>query len=207
MNFKLSENELADITAALCDEDLKPKLRRKLMALKMRATGVPLKMTAASLGVTSRSISKYTTEYRNGGISATMEDRAYSPDSSIEPYLKVLEDEFKENPIGSAKQARLRIIQLTGIVLSPSQTRRIMTNLGMSYRKAGQIPGKADGAVQLDFLENELRPKLDEAEAGTRKVFFVDASHFVMGAVLGMLWCFSRVFVRGACICPHIHQI
>ena len=30
------------------------------------------------------------------------------------------------------------------------------------------------------------------------KVFFVDASHFVMGAVVGMLWCFARIFVRGA---------
>lgn len=168
------------------------------MALKMRATGVSVKMTASALGVTPRSISKYTTEYRVGGLSATMEDRAYSPDSSIDPHLKVLEEEFRQKPVGSAKQARLRILQLTGIGLSSSQTRRIMTKLGMGYRKAGQIPGKADGAKQLDFLENELRPKLDEAEAGARKVFFVDASHFVMGAVLGMLWCFSRVFVRGA---------
>lgn len=198
MRFKLSETELADVTCALSDDDLKPKLRRKLMALKMRASGVPLKMVATSLGVTERSISNYTKEYRSGGLSATMEDRAYSPDSSLVPHLQLLESEFREKPIGSAKQARLRILQLTGIALSSSQTRRVMAKLGMGYRKAGQIPGKADGAKQLDFLENELRPKLDEAEAGMRKVFFVDASHFVMGAVLGMLWCFSRVFVRGA---------
>lgn len=198
MRFNLSDSELEDITMALSDEDLKPKLRRKLMALKMRASGVPLKITASSLGVTARSISKYTREYRDGGISATMEDRAYSPDSSVDPHLDKLKEEFLENPVGTARQARLRILKLVGITLSPSQTRRIMKKLGMGYRKAGQVPGKADGAKQLDFLENELRPKLDEAEAGTRKVFFVDASHFVMGAVLGMLWCFSRVFVRGA---------
>lgn len=155
-------------------------------------------MVASSLEVSERSISKYTREYLDGGLSATMEDRAYSPDSALDPHLEVIENEFLEHPIGSAKQARLRILQLTGIALSPSQTRRIMTKMGMGYRKAGQIPGKVDGAEQLDFLENELRPKLNEAEAGARKVFFVDASHFVMGAVLGMLWCFSRVFVRGA---------
>jgi len=198
MDFKYSESDLSDIEGALSEAHLKPKFRRKLMTLKMRASGVPLKMIASSLSVTQRSISNYLAEYRTGGLSATMEDRAYCPDSSAEPYLKELEDEFRNNPIGSAKQARLRILQLTGIVLSPSQTRRIMTKLGMSYRKAGQVPGKANGEEQLDFLENELRPKLDEAEAGTRKVFFVDASHFVMGAVLGMLWCFARVFVRGA---------
>jgi len=121
MRFELSDTELADITSALSESDLKPKLRRKLMALKMRAS---------SLGVTERSISKYTKEYRSGGISATMEDRAYSPDSSLNPYLKVLEEEFRENPIGNAKQARLRIIKLTGIALSPSQTRHGLSQGG-----------------------------------------------------------------------------
>jgi len=27
-------------------------------------------------------------------------------------------------------------------------------------------------------------------------VFFVDAAHFVLGVFIGMLWCFSRVFVK-----------
>ena len=31
---------------------------------------------------------------------------------------------------------------------------------------------------------------------GERRVFFVDAAHFVMGAFLGMVWAFARVFVR-----------
>ena len=31
---------------------------------------------------------------------------------------------------------------------------------------------------------------------GKRAVFFVDAAHFVMGAFLGMLWCFERLFIR-----------
>ena len=68
----------------------------------------------------------------------------------------------------------------------------------MRYRMTGQVPGKADGDEQLEFLNEELQPKLDEAREGKRKVFFVDAAHFVMGAVMGMLWCFERVFVRGA---------
>lgn len=198
MDFECSETDLRDIDAALEDEGLKNKFRRKLMALKMRATGVPVKMVAESLSVTERTISSYITEFRKGGLVATMEDRAYCPDSCMEPYLEELEAEFRREPVGNAKQARIRILKLTGITMSPSQTRRIMAKLGMRYRKAGQIPGKADGAVQLEFLDEQLRPKLDEAATGKRKVFFVDASHFVMGAVAGMLWSFSRVFVRGA---------
>jgi transposase len=41
-----------------------------------------------------------------------------------------------------------------------------------------------------------LEPRLEEAKAGKRTVFFVDAAHFVLGAYLGFLWCFARVVVR-----------
>lgn len=67
----------------------------------------------------------------------------------------------------------------------------------MRYRKAGQIPGKANGDEQLEFLNEKLQPR-HKAEEGKRKLFFVDAAHFVMGAVVGLLWCFQRVSVRGA---------
>jgi transposase len=39
---------------------------------------------------------------------------------------------------------------------------------------------------------------LAEAQAGQRTVYFVDASHFVVAAFLGWLWCKARMFVRGA---------
>jgi transposase len=37
---------------------------------------------------------------------------------------------------------------------------------------------------------------LEEAKAGQRAVFFVDAAHFVLAPYLGMLWCFARQFIR-----------
>jgi transposase len=46
-----------------------------------------------------------------------------------------------------------------------------------------------------NFLK-KLEPRLEEAKAGKRAVFFVDAAHFVLGAYLGFLWCFERLFVK-----------
>jgi len=43
-----------------------------------------------------------------------------------------------------------------------------------------------------------LKPRLAEAKAGQRHVFFVDAAHFVYGTFLGCLWSFVRLFVRAA---------
>lgn len=198
MNLDIAKRDIDDIDEALLDEDLTNKFRRKLLALKMRNAGVPLEMIAASLKVTTRSVSNYIAEYREGGLQATMEDRAYCPISAVEPFIESISDSFDATPVGSARQARRRISDIAGLKLSLSQTRRIMKRLGMRYRKAGQIPGKGDPDEQLEFLNEKLQPKLDEAAEGKRKVFFVDAAHFVMGAVVGMLWCFERVFVRGA---------
>ena len=41
-----------------------------------------------------------------------------------------------------------------------------------------------------------MNPRLEEAKAGQRIVFFVDAAHFVLAPFLGFLWCFSRLFIR-----------
>jgi transposase len=45
-------------------------------------------------------------------------------------------------------------------------------------------------------LSEKLQPKIEEARAGERELLFVDASHFVLSAFLGYLWCFTRVFVK-----------
>jgi transposase len=53
-------------------------------------------------------------------------------------------------------------------------------------------------AAQAKFLETELKPKLDAAQAGDGHVFFVDAAHFVLGTFVCCLWSFTRIFVRAA---------
>ena len=53
-------------------------------------------------------------------------------------------------------------------------------------------------AEQQEFLADELRPRLDAAQAGQGHVFFVDAAHFVFGTFLCSLWSFVRLFVRAA---------
>jgi transposase len=51
---------------------------------------------------------------------------------------------------------------------------------------------------QREFLDNELKPKLDAALAGRGHVFFVDAAHFVYGTFLCCLWSIVRIYVRAA---------
>jgi transposase len=52
--------------------------------------------------------------------------------------------------------------------------------------------------TQADFLDTQLKPLLDDAQAGRGHIFFVDAAHFVFGTFLCCLWSFARIFVRAA---------
>ena len=57
------------------------------------------------------------------------------------------------------------------------------------------LPAKADPEKQKEYLEQELQPRSDEAQAGKRVVLFMDAAHFVLAAFLGYLWSVTRIFI------------
>ena len=66
------------------------------------------------------------------------------------------------------------------------------------------IPAKADPEKQKAFLEQEIQPRLEEAQAGKRVVLFVDAAHFVLAPFLGFLWsscaCFYSSILRSSAV-------
>ncbi len=57
------------------------------------------------------------------------------------------------------------------------------------------LPAKADPDQQAAYLAQEIEPRLAEAQAGKRAVFFVDAAHFVLAPFLGYLWSVARLFI------------
>jgi transposase len=91
----------------------------------------------------------------------------------------------------------------TGIRLKPTACREFLKKIGMKYRRCGLMPGKANDEnqqqIQQEFHDQQLQPLLKEAEQGNRIILFVDAVHFVMGAFLGLLWCFTRLLLPSAC--------
>src|SRR5262245_52901205 len=75
--------------------------------------------------------------------------------------------------------------------------RLLEKKVGLSWRKVGTVPAKADHDEQAAFLDDELLPRLEQAKRGQRNLLFVDAAHFVFGPFLGYLWCLVRLFVPG----------
>jgi transposase len=198
IRLQLTNGDLEDIAEALDDPEVSDRGKKKLLVITMHQQGAQHSFIASCLRISAPTLITYLKEYRDGGLPATLEDRYYRPSSNLEPFWQCLICSFKAAPVAHAKAAVMRIEAMTGIRLSESQCRRLMKKMGMSLKKSAQIPGKADGQLQFEFYQTQLQPRLEEARAGQRKVFFVDAAHFVLGAFLGLVRCFARPIVKTA---------
>src|SRR5208337_4999520 len=134
-----------------------------------------------------------------GGIEALKKTEYRGRESELNAHAGTLKEYFEKNPPATVKQAQAAIEKLTGIRREYSQVRAFLKRLGLRRRKVATVPGHVDDAKkkeQREFLEGKLNPRIDEAEAGSRKLFFVDASHFVHGAFLCYVWSAVRLFLK-----------
>jgi transposase len=119
----------------------------------------------------------------------------HCPQSALGAYRDTIEMHVREHPPQTINEAVAMLETLTGIRRSPTQVRLFLTHLGLHRRKVGLLPAKGNPDVQEEY-QKKLEPRLADAQAGKRAVFFVDAAHFVFGAFLGYLWCFARCWIK-----------
>jgi transposase len=172
--------------------------RAETLWLKSLAPSLNLKHEeiAQIAGVAENTMRDYFALYQAGGVEQLKELHPYRPESELQAHVSSLEAYFREHPFATIKQAQAKIKELTGIQRSENQVRTFLKALGMRCRKIGMIPAKADPEEQAAYLKDVMEPRLAEAQAGQRAVFFVDAAHFVLAPFLGFLWSFVRVFIK-----------
>ena len=172
-----------------------PMVQRKMEALWLKSQGLDHQTIARLAAISPNTLRAYVRDYQAGGLEQLKEVRFYQH-SDLVVHRDRLEDYFRKNPPATIKEAAHEIETLTGIKRSETQVRAFLTAMGMKCRKVGMVPAKADPLEQAVYRADQLEPKLAEAQAGRRAVFFVDAAHFVLAPFLGFLWCFTRVFIQ-----------
>ena len=180
-----------------------PRVRKKCLVVYLRKNGYRREEVAKLLRIDEDTATKYTKKYDESDLSGLLEENYRQPKSQLEPYTEQLKKLFKKQLPHTINQAIEMIDKETGIQLKPSACRSFLKKLGMKCRRCGVVPGKAmvddkQRQAQLEFHDNQLQPILNEAKQGKRTVLFVDAAHFVMGAFLGMIWCFVRLLLPSA---------
>jgi len=172
------------------------KVRQKMDALWQKSLNIPHWQICQIIGITGNTLRGYFQEYQEGGLDKVLELRFYHPQSQLADYKTCLKTYFTKHPPHSAGEAAAFIKRHLEIDLSPNRVLVFLKSLGIKRLKVGQIPAKADLEAQQQFLEEHLEPRIEEAKAGKRALFFVDAAHFVQRPFLAFVWCFVRVFVK-----------
>ena len=175
-----------------------PRARQKMEAVWLKSQGLAHQEICRLTCISKPTLWAYLKDYQERGIEKLKVVNFYRPESELAAYASTIETYFRENPPASIKEAAAKIEDLTGIKRSETQVRKFLISLGMKPRKVGMVPAKADPEKQEQFKKDELEPVLDEAKAETRKVFSVDAAHFVLAPFLGILCSFIRVFLKAS---------
>lgn len=173
-----------------------PIVRRRGLVLLLKSKDFSNNQICEITDVCENTVRSYFKAFKEGGIKQLSELNLYHPVSDLKSHDEAVKAYLEKTPPGTIKQACAEIGELTGIYRKETQMRQYLKSLGASPKKVRGIPAKADIEAQENFKTKELEPRLEEAKAGKRDVYFVDAAHFVLGAFLGILWCITRVFVR-----------
>jgi transposase len=173
-----------------------PRVQLKMEALLLKSQCLPHKQICHLLRISENTLRAYLRDFLAGGVEKLKELNFFRPESELAEHRQTLEAYFQDHPPATMREAAAKIEELTGIRRGLSQVRHFLKSIGLRRLKVGFIPAKADVEEQERFKKDKLEPRLDEAQAGRRVLFFVDAAHFVLAPFLGYLWCFVRRSVR-----------
>jgi transposase len=198
MNFRKLNILASDVVKARQDMYTHPDelVQRRVHCLVLKSLFYPDEQIAAIMDISRQTVKSYLDLYASEGYQGLLKTQYHKPKSELEDYTKAIEEDFKQQPPQTLKEAKDRIEQLTGIDRSINRVHQFLKKIGMKRLKTGQIPGKANTVKQQEFHDNTLQPLLKKAKKGKIEVFFMDAAHFVLNAFVGMLWCFARVFIK-----------
>jgi len=128
-----------------------PRVRKKLMAVYLKSLDVEHAAICRICRISWPMLLSYFKEYTVGGINALTEIRHEGHPSKLNDFAKEIKSMLAEHPPATLKEARAKIKEFTGIERSIPQIWSFMRKLGLSTRKVGGVPGKANPEEQEAF--------------------------------------------------------
>jgi transposase len=190
----LTEDERRVVNA---ERDSHPEahIRRKMLVVWLLHCGLTRTKAAEIAGLSRATVQRYVAAYRDGGLDGLRLWGVRGPVSDLVAHTTAIREALTNQPVRTAAEAAERIERRTGLRRKPTQVRKFLkAELGYRWRCVRAVPCPP----QKEYLDTQLRPRLDAAVAGKRHVYFVDAAHFVFGTFLCCLWSVARIFVKAA---------
>ena len=176
-----------------------PTVQKRIHAVYMKAmTGLSNTMIGELTGLHRHLVRHWIQVYQVGGFSALCQFNYGTNKSDLENHSEGILKSFTQRPPMTAKEAKSRIKELTGISRSPSQVRAFMNRHGLRYLQTGHMPAKADSEKQQQWVKEKLEPAIKEAQNGECHLLFMDAAHFILQPFICALWCVARLFIKAS---------
>lgn len=126
-------------------------VQKRMEALYLKSQNISHGEIRKLVKISSRTLVRWIRMYQEGGIEALKKLGWKGAKGALTEHRESLEEYFKTNPPISLKDACIKIKELTGIERRKIAVRDFLKSLGMSFRKTGNVPGKADRVKQEEF--------------------------------------------------------
>src|SRR5262249_5572925 len=161
--------------------DPRVQRHREILCLKYHAARYHLNHddVATLAGCARRTVQRTLAASSEGGLERIRQVAVQESPSALDDQRACLEELFTQEPPRSVKHAQHTIQKHTGLCRGLTQVRHFLHRLGRKPRKVAAIPLPPKATLeehaqtQQAFLANQLEPRLQEARAGRRQVFFV----------------------------------
>jgi transposase len=175
-----------------------PKVRRRCEVVYLKSQGFKNKEIEKIVGISHGTVTSHLKLYQHGGLDALQTLNYKGQPSQLHQYTDQIKASLEAQPVGTYKEARARIKDLTGIELSLPQIKYFLDHIGCKRRKVKQIPDKLDIERQETFKHQALEPLIEQAQNNAIHLVFLDAAHFVLRPFLGFFYCFTALFVKAS---------
>jgi transposase len=139
LRVQLTEKEQAAVNS---ERDAHPEapVRRKMLALWLLHCGLTREKAAEVACLARSSVQRYVAAFRDGGLDGLRRCDRVGPVSDLAAHADAIKEEFTRRPARTVAEAAGRIEALTGIRRQPSQTRKFMRGLGLSFQRVRAVP-------------------------------------------------------------------
>jgi transposase len=125
--------------------------RRRSLVVYLRSLKYPNEDIRKICRVTQPTIAKCMKEYCDNGIEQLTVSGNKGRESALNQHREDIKKMFADTPPATLKQARQMITDRVGITVSVTQVWYFLKKIGMSIKKVGGVPGKANVEEQESF--------------------------------------------------------
>jgi transposase len=139
LRIRLTE-EQQRIVKAERDSHPQEHVRRKMLVLWLLHCGIRRVQAAEVAGLGRATVQRYVAAFRDGGLDGLRRWGVTGPVSDLVAHCDLIRQEFTRQPARSIAEACQRIEQHTGIRRQPTQVRKFLKGMGLSWQRVRAIP-------------------------------------------------------------------